>query len=867
MIWSTPVWSQYQLTGNYAQHFDALGMSDLPGISNGDLSVIHPSLTGWYFHENGTGADNGITASDGSQVQGDTYNYGSVSQQDRALGVLQSGMVVSQVGFWFTNKTGQLITSLVISYTGEQWRMGSAGRSDKLDFQYSQSADRLDNEIWIDHHFLDFVAPVTTGSPRALDGNNAANKVTLSIHLQGLYIPPDAAFFLKWIDFNASNADDGLAIDDFQIVPGFAAPFTGFFRSISGGEWTEPGIWEHSMDGVNWSLSGFVPTSHGQQIIIRSGHHITFNSFSPVDEVMIESGAVLEHRNGILHVNNGPGEDITIRSGAVLQLSASANVPVLVTGATIDVTANGILRIAANGLTNIAGAGIHANGYLYRHQAILEYTLTTAFGSVGVTYFPNADENTIPVFRIMQNIGVSVGSVSPTIFNGVFEANGTITFTNSGQKIFRNGIRGTGNINGTNSGKFLVSGRTAELGGTGNLTVPVTAGLEIGSAQGTLVNLTSTKLITGNIALLNNGQENIIQTNANRLIITGTVSGGSPDSYVRANVITGGLTLRNVGPAGKLFPIGDETYNPVTVAISGDTKDISAVVRAGIWNPEIPIPSDAVNRTWNISANELTQAMVSFQYGNSPGELIGAAIPQPVPMELLQSDGETWHLSGGNTSLLPTILPGPVYRVTTNTPIGISTTSTAFALGRSGTIILNQKLFTGIEVFGNYDHNTVRFNVQIPNTCEQFDLEYSNNGSDFFHMTQIQAIADREGYTYADRYIKEGERYYRVKAVVPGTEPVYSSVVSATRKPKEQGLQVYPNPVRTVATIKISTNHAGKARLGIFTVQGREVYAEEISIRKGETVHFVPLNKFANGLYYVRIETNDGNFRSLFIKN
>ena len=69
--------------------------------------------------------------------------------------------------------------------------------------------------------------------------------------------------------------------------------------------------------------------------------------------------------------------------------------------------------------------------------------------------------------------------MAPTIINGVFEANGNVTFTASGTKTFRNGIRGTGNISESSSGKFIINGLTAELGGSGSLTVPVTVGLEI----------------------------------------------------------------------------------------------------------------------------------------------------------------------------------------------------------------------------------------------------------------------------------------------------------------------------------------------------------------------------------------------------
>ncbi len=46
---------------------------------------------------------------------------------------------------------------MVISYTGESWRIGSANRIDQLDFQYSTDATGLDDGTWTDFDNLDYV--------------------------------------------------------------------------------------------------------------------------------------------------------------------------------------------------------------------------------------------------------------------------------------------------------------------------------------------------------------------------------------------------------------------------------------------------------------------------------------------------------------------------------------------------------------------------------------------------------------------------------------------------------------------------------------------------------------------------------------
>src|SRR5581483_11794474 len=132
---------------------------------------------------------------------------------------LRSGNLVSTIGASYTNNTGATITSLLISYTGEQWRLGSVGRTDQLDFQISTDATSLTTGTWTDVNALDFIAPVQTGATGGLDGNSAANRTAISSTISGLNIANGAGFWIRWTDFDATGADDGLAVDDFCLTP------------------------------------------------------------------------------------------------------------------------------------------------------------------------------------------------------------------------------------------------------------------------------------------------------------------------------------------------------------------------------------------------------------------------------------------------------------------------------------------------------------------------------------------------------------------------------------------------------------------------------------------------------------------------
>lgn len=189
--------------------------------------------TGWGYIETGSGADGNYTASTGSATSGDTYSFGALSNTERAFGSMQSGSVISTIGVIYKNNTGGVIKSLSISYTGEQWRLGTIGREDRLDFQYSLDATSLNTGTWTDVDNLDFVAPVTSGTTGAVDGNVSPNRTAKSYTITGLSIANGSLFVFRLNDFNATSADDGLGIDDWSLTA-FAAPTIASFAPNNG---------------------------------------------------------------------------------------------------------------------------------------------------------------------------------------------------------------------------------------------------------------------------------------------------------------------------------------------------------------------------------------------------------------------------------------------------------------------------------------------------------------------------------------------------------------------------------------------------------------------------------------------------------
>ena len=157
------------------ENFDTLASTDT-GITWTDNSTI----PGWYSnlgtYDSGTGSSN----------TGALYSFGVAGTNpvsDRALGSVASGETGTVIhAAKLTNNTDATITSLAISYVGEQWRNGGNATAHELTFQYQvanrrrNNGRRYTNTGWITFSALSFTSPIATATSATLDGNLAANR-------------------------------------------------------------------------------------------------------------------------------------------------------------------------------------------------------------------------------------------------------------------------------------------------------------------------------------------------------------------------------------------------------------------------------------------------------------------------------------------------------------------------------------------------------------------------------------------------------------------------------------------------------------------------------------------------------------------
>ena len=238
------------------------------------------------------------------------------------------------------------------------------------------------------------------------------------------------------------------------------APPPSHFRSVASGNWNALATWESSVDGTTWTAASVAPKSTDASIKIRNGHTVTISTSVTADEITVENGGVLSTGTQ-LTVNDGAGDDIVVENGGQVIYTG---LPTFSTNAALHLYTGAILSLQNSGLVGTSSV-VHTKT-IYDHESILEWNYSSGTPAMsGVTYFPNVDDNTIPIFRFLTSVS-SMGGGSASTINGRIElANGvSISFNGAGEKIIRNGIIGSGNFNQSAGGAVKFNGSSSVIG-------------------------------------------------------------------------------------------------------------------------------------------------------------------------------------------------------------------------------------------------------------------------------------------------------------------------------------------------------------------------------------------------------------------
>lgn len=199
----------------YFQNFDGL---DITGTNLVNLPV------GWQTSESGSGAryNGGYAADNGAGTSGDLISYGATSTTDRALGTLLSSSIAPRFGVFVKNTTGSVVDSVRIEFTLEQWRCGTINRADSFIVEYNINRGGIDTNAVNNTGWSRFPNLLLSGktytATGTLDGNISANQTRFTAMLTGITLNNNDTLVIRFVDYNATGSDDGMAIDSFSMI-------------------------------------------------------------------------------------------------------------------------------------------------------------------------------------------------------------------------------------------------------------------------------------------------------------------------------------------------------------------------------------------------------------------------------------------------------------------------------------------------------------------------------------------------------------------------------------------------------------------------------------------------------------------------
>lgn len=624
-----------------------------------------------------------------------------------------------------------------------------------------------------------------------------------------------------------------------------ASSATDFFRSAATGDWNVAGTWESSADNLTWIPSTLVPNENSAGIVIQNGHTVNFTTNVTADQLEIQSGGTLLNQSATgnrLTINDGAGNDLVIKGGGVYQVTSTlgyANYQTINTGATVQIETAGVIRLGTGG--SLAGGGqngflVTTGSYIWGDAAIFDWNITGIPGGTGVTYFPDAT-TTVPILRFSAIPGGNIGGGTALTVNGVLEANANVSFNGASNKIFRNGIRGTGNVTLTTGvGKFVINGAAAELGGTGSI-ITNANGIDIGAT--TVVTLSSSKTIDGTVNLL---ADSYVDLGANNLTVTGTVTGGTATSYIRTNG-TGALTLNSVDAVSKTFPVGRGTYNPISI-INGSNLNWSARVEDAVNNVIAPFNTDkAINRTWHIAPSSavVTGPDITFNFDDSdPAQLANPASYVADPgvrnAQFWHYNSVAWLAASGGIAMTPAVGPQAITLAgyTNFSPFAIAKTSGPLPVS-FGTVRAAQQ---GSAIKIDWSNLTEQDVIS-------YSVEHSLNGRDFTGLAAVAATRNDGGkadYSYLHATPVRGINYYRIRSAETTGAAKVSIIVKVDTRGGKMDIVIYPNPV-TDGTISLQATDLAKGQYNIRVIasNGQQVYTQGLSHAGGSVTESIQL--------------------------
>jgi hypothetical protein len=346
------------------------------------------------------------------------------------------------------NTTGGELTSVDVSYAGEQWRQSQGTSTSGPEMLRFLASTTSPTTGFTNFPSLDFTAPMQTTAEApvgGLDGNLAANRAVVTGTITfASPVPAGGTFYLRWHDWNDNGTSDHfLAIDDVIVstdaptMPTVALSLTGsLMAEASDGATVTATLSETSASAVtvNLAFSGTATltadyTRSGTSILIPAGSLSGSITLTAVQDTVYENPdeTIVVDIDTVVNATEDGIQQVT---ATITDDDPVSLVSIAVTPVNPTITAGDSQQFTATGTYADSSTQNLTSQVIWNSSSTPTATINSSGLATAVAAGPTTISATLGV--VSGNTLLTVQPVTPSVLGIVRNGNGSVTITFAG---------------------------------------------------------------------------------------------------------------------------------------------------------------------------------------------------------------------------------------------------------------------------------------------------------------------------------------------------------------------------------------------------------------------------------------------------
>lgn len=370
--------------------------------------------------------------------------------------------------------------------------------------------------------------------------------------------------------------------------------------------------------------------------------------------------------------------------------------------------------------------------------------------------------------------------------------------------------------------------------------------------------VTGNAVLTGGVTLT---QQLVLETGtlgiSDHNLVAESVSGGAATAYVRTDG-SGMLAIRQA--SGTPFPVGNATYNPVTITSENNSWQVRVADALGAGAPFLT--AAALQRSWDIRpVSPSTGATIVFEYDDADPQQAGPAFNRSAPVDIWTCQPPLWAR----------VVAAQVPATAANGRKSVTVTgwkeASSFSVA-TDPLPLPVKFF-GFRAIAQTTQIDLAFSNEAESEVLHYILERSPNGKDFFSLATILPAANNgraANYSVTDKQPYPGYNFYRVRGIEMNGKSYFTHIIKASMVRSGRILSVLPNLIRDGRLNWEATLPKGKWQVVIINPVGQEMLLHSLQHPGGTVYHTVAIPPgTAPGVYILQLRNNEKQLQQRFV--